>query len=68
MNKIYIDDNKCVHCGACRAVCKSNALKINKESYLLNFDEKKCVGCELCLSACPLRAINVRVELRWLCV
>ncbi len=68
MSKVDVDNKKCVHCGACTAVCKSNALEIDKNDFTLKFNKDKCLGCERCVDACPLRAISVRLELRWLCV
>jgi len=58
MNKIQLNFNKCVHCGACTALCESKALSLDSVSWSLNFDERKCIGCLLCLKACPLRAIS----------
>lgn len=68
MSKIQINDKKCVHCGVCTSICKSNALKINKKSFCLNYKKENCVGCESCVGVCPTRAIYVPLELRWLCV
>jgi ferredoxin len=49
-------DEKCVHCGACTAVCPSGALSINGNSEL-KFDNEKCMLCGHCIKACPMRAI-----------
>lgn len=58
MSKIYVEDIKCVHCGACTAVCNSNALRLDSVSWSLIYDKQKCTGCKLCISACPLRALK----------
>lgn len=54
---IQIDEVKCIHCGACSAVCSVDALYINQEASLV-FDKEKCLDCKLCITACPVRAIE----------
>lgn len=55
---IIRNEDECIDCGACTAVCPSRALVINDEGYL-EFDKEKCLVCELCIKACPLRIISV---------
>lgn len=52
------DDNKCVHCGACTAVCRVDALYIDRETMEVIFDPEKCVACGLCRLACPVNAMS----------
>ena len=52
------DDQKCVHCGACTAVCRVDALYINRETMEVIFDAEKCVACGLCRLACPVNAMS----------
>ena len=59
-NIIWNEDN-CVHCGACTAVCPSQALSLNREDWSLNFDQSKCLVCEECIKACPMKAIDVDI-------
>ncbi|NLC53747.1 MAG: 4Fe-4S binding protein [Firmicutes bacterium] len=66
MAKIDIDRGKCIHCGACTAVCASSALRIGGDGCTLLFDEKRCEDCGSCVKACPLRAIMVSTPVRWL--
>jgi NAD-dependent dihydropyrimidine dehydrogenase PreA subunit len=54
---IRLDDEKCVVCGLCTAVCRSGALTLEGES--LKFDKDKCVYCEACVVACPRRAVTL---------
>jgi len=54
------DEKKCVHCGACTAVCPTGALCIQRPEMTVIFDQKKCSVCELCVPACPTRAMKVR--------
>ncbi len=52
------DDERCVHCGACTAVCPTEALSVVRETMEVAFDPEKCVGCEICVKACPVRAMK----------
>jgi ferredoxin len=52
--------NKCTHCGACTAVCPTNALYIQRPDMSVDFDQQKCSVCELCVPACPTRAMEAR--------
>jgi ferredoxin len=61
--KVYTDsviryEDKCIHCGACTAVCPSGALVMNKETWELEFDMDACLLCGHCVRACPARAIK----------
>jgi ferredoxin len=57
---IVIDPDRCVNCGSCSGVCRSGALTVDKESWLIDFNQDKCVFCELCITTCPVRAIRVK--------
>lgn len=54
---IIIKEDECIDCGACTAVCPSNALTMD-ENNELKFDKEKCLVCELCIKACPLGIIS----------
>ena len=54
--KEYLAGNSCVSCGACKAVCKFDAIKLieNKEGFITSvLDTAKCVNCGLCHKVCP---------------
>ena len=53
------DEDKCVHCGACTAVCKTGALYIDRESMQVMFNPELCVVCGQCQLACPVKAVQV---------
>jgi len=57
--RICFNSDQCVNCGACTAVCFSNALVIKKPLWELQFDSAKCVACGLCVKACPLRLFTL---------
>lgn len=54
---IVLDDELCVDCGLCTAVCKPDALTLDPVTQTLVFSKDKCVYCEACVIACPRRAI-----------
>jgi len=56
---IVLQEDSCVHCGACTAVCPTGALSMNTEDWSLTFDQEKCMVCRLCIKACPLRVLRV---------
>ncbi len=53
------NDKKCTHCGACVAVCPTEALVLERKTMKVDFHSEKCVACELCVPACPPRAMEV---------
>ena len=57
---IELDEESCVVCGLCTAVCRPGALTLDAESAALVFDKDACVYCEACVVACPRRAVTLR--------
>ncbi|MCU0847232.1 MAG: 4Fe-4S binding protein [Spirochaetes bacterium] len=57
-DRIYRDDDRCVHCGACTSVCRVDALFIDRSTMEVNFYPEKCVACGLCKVACPVNAMS----------
>ncbi|MDO9556067.1 MAG: NIL domain-containing protein [Coriobacteriia bacterium] len=55
---ICLDEEKCVLCGLCTAVCRPGALTLDRDGGL-HFDKDKCVYCEACVVACPRRAVTL---------
>lgn len=56
-DKIKRDDGKCVHCGACTAVCSTDALSIDRNTMEVIFYPERCIACGICKIACPLSAM-----------
>lgn len=54
---IKINEELCVHCGACTAVCAVDAIYMDT-NWQLQFDNEKCLDCKSCVKACPARAIE----------
>ena len=57
---VYWDKEKCTHCTACIPLCPTNALALDRKTFLVSFDKKKCIACGLCLRACPYKAIEIK--------
>lgn len=58
-SKYYIDNDKCINCGACESVCNYNAIKeasSPEEKYAIN--ELFCEGCGFCSHVCNVEAIS----------
>ncbi len=53
------NEEECIHCGTCTAVCPSAALTMDKKEWTLQFDRSKCMACGLCVKECPLQVIKV---------
>ena len=58
-HQIYKDEEICTHCGACTAVCPTEALYIKRPEMEVIFDKDKCSVCELCILTCPTRAMGL---------
>ncbi|MCL6584446.1 MAG: 4Fe-4S binding protein [bacterium] len=56
---IYLNEDKCVSCGMCLAVCHQKALSLNKNTWKIEFNRDDCILCEQCVSVCPLKVIQV---------
>ncbi len=57
---ITLNEDECISCGACTAVCRPKALYLNPNTFELEFDKDKCILCGLCVRVCPLKLIEVK--------
>lgn len=57
--QVSVNKDRCVHCGACTAVCFSGAMVMNRDEWLSEFCPEKCIVCGLCIDACPVGAIQI---------
>ncbi len=57
-DKMHRDEDRCIHCGACTAVCRTDALAIDRATMEVVFSPEKCVACGLCIVACPVKAMS----------
>ena len=56
---IIRNDEKCIMCGACTAICPTNALYLERPSMEVGFNSDSCVVCQLCVKICPVKAMEV---------
>ncbi|MEA1985920.1 MAG: 4Fe-4S binding protein [Candidatus Marinimicrobia bacterium] len=54
---IHLNEDECIHCGACTAVCFAGALEMKGNK--LQFETEKCIVCELCVDACPFGLFEI---------
>ncbi|MBQ3432097.1 MAG: 4Fe-4S binding protein [Clostridia bacterium] len=55
----YIDEEKCVGCGACKFACLFNCVTPQDDAKTVyRIDEKHCAECSQCADICPNSAIS----------
>lgn len=60
--KIFRDEDACMHCGLCTALCPTGALSVDPATRRIVFDIDKCSACGMCTRTCPVRAMTVDLE------
>ncbi|WP_371366598.1 NAD(P)H-quinone oxidoreductase subunit I, chloroplastic [Sporomusa rhizae] len=55
--KIVVDQDKCVGCEKCTAVCPEKAITVTEKKANIALD--KCIGCGECLTVCPVKATGM---------
>lgn len=61
-HKIFRDEDSCVHCGLCTAMCPTKALVVDKGTRAVIFDVDKCSACGMCTRICPVRAMTLDLD------
>ncbi len=56
----FINESKCVGCGACVNVCPVGAISMKDKKAVI--DQEKCIHCGKCLTVCPQEAIRSNSE------
>lgn len=51
-----VDDDLCIGCGECEAVCQFNAITLGQVAVI---DRVVCAGCGVCIRICPEGAISL---------
>ncbi len=54
--KPYVDEDRCIGCGACVKICAHGAPTITDKK--ASIDETKCVGCGRCIGVCLKDAVK----------
>ena len=52
-----VDEELCYGCGACIALCPTNALDIKDRLAIV--EQEKCTLCEHCIPSCPVFALRI---------
>jgi ferredoxin len=53
------NEDKCTSCGACLAVCPTDAFEVDPVTREVKFISEHCVACGECLKACPPHAMEL---------
>jgi ferredoxin len=61
VKELVFDQDGCINCGSCTAVCFSKALSMDKDWHLA-YDASLCVVCGLCVHACPMKLFALSTE------
>lgn len=58
---LYIDKEKCIHCGLCIKDCIACCLEFdeNKIPKFAQGGEERCIKCQHCLAICPSGAVSI---------
>ena len=56
---IVNEEDRCVSCGACIAVCPAGAISFTKDKNIA-VEREKCHRCGVCVEACPRRSLSIQ--------
>ena len=52
-----VNEAACTLCGACQAVCSTEAITLGETAFKVNAEA--CCGCGACVEVCPTEAIRL---------
>ena len=61
VKELNFQQEGCINCGACTAVCSPKALSMDRDWKLI-YDADLCVLCSLCIQACPMQLFSLSNE------
>ncbi|WP_243546428.1 NIL domain-containing protein [Pseudodesulfovibrio tunisiensis] len=61
-HKIFRDEDACIHCGLCTAMCPTNALTLERSDKTVTFNVDKCSACGMCTRICPVKAMTLDLD------
>jgi len=53
------DEERCISCGACIAVCPAGAISLNQDKEII-IERDRCHRCGVCVEACPRRSLSIQ--------
>ena len=56
--KLMIDDESCIACGQCKAVCIRDNIEIDEVAYETG---SNCFECGQCMAICPTGAVTLKI-------
>lgn len=59
---IFRDEDSCMQCGMCVAICHTEALSLDRNTRRVVFDMERCATCGLCTRVCPVKAMRIEVD------
>lgn len=60
--QVLKNEEICIHCGACTAVCPTGALSVDRKTFKVIFDPEKCTACGFCVTACITKAMEIHIQ------
>ncbi len=58
-NEIQHLEDRCTSCTSCVPHCPTDALAVDRETWMVSFDPDKCIVCLSCLDTCIYRAMAI---------
>ena len=52
-------EDRCTSCTSCVPHCPTDALAVDRETWMVSFDPDKCIVCLSCLDTCIYRAMAI---------
>ncbi len=56
--RVRHDEERCMQCGMCTALCPTRALSLDPASRTLRFTREECSACGMCVRICPVKAMQ----------
>lgn len=60
--QVLKNEEICIHCGSCTAVCPTGALSVDRSTFKVVFNPEKCTACGFCVSACLTKAMEIHIQ------